>query len=108
MSVIMSLEFDDLILSRKAPCQADRAHTGLGPAADHPHQVHTRHHAADQLRHFYLQFGRRAKRGGKGGILLYGLHDGSPAISKDHRPPSASISDKSVVVRIVQLWYFRP
>ena len=102
VTVIATLELDDLVAAGMAAREADRRHRCLGAGVGHANLIHGGKDVADAFRHLDFGFGRCTEAQTLGGRLLYGLDDLGIGVAADHRPPGTDIIDIGLAVDIVE------
>ncbi len=98
MAVVTALELDDLVATRVAAGQPNRAHGRFGTGADHAQPLHRRHQFADLLGNPRFERTGRSEAESMFGGLLHGVDDGRVRVAEDHRTPGPDIVDEAAAI----------
>ena len=100
MTVIATVELEDLVAPGEGSRQTQRAHGGFCARADEAHQVDAREGLLDNTRQVELGFGGGAVAGAAGRGLLDGGDHAGMRVTGDQRPPGCQVIDVAVVVDV--------
>src|ERR1051325_4079665 len=100
MTVVTTLELDDLLPLREAARQADGRHRRFGAGVAHPDLLDTGNGLANEPGHRHFQRVRNAEAGPVLGGLLHRLNNPRMRVTQDGRSPGANVIDPFVSIDI--------
>ena len=91
MAMIATVELNQQVPPRDAPCQANGAHGGLGARVDHPDHLHRWNRLDDHLGQFYFKVCGGPKAGSSLQHPLDGRYHLRMAVPQDHGAPGTDV-----------------